>query len=429
MKLVANDRDRENKRIEDLLGGGSGSSQPMNVSEQTDAMLREIEERRARRAARQRELAEQVRAEEEAAKRRRERAQELAGKVGGDASEPKPGVVNSKDVRMPRVQNAKPETGSIPIIRQDVSGGAGMSGAAGGNTAAGRPTPKPRAKVKASDTARIPKVNEAELKRTAEAERSARAARTAGEHKRAASSEIGRGESADRRERRYRKSNNGGRKDMRKEKVNWVKELRDWVIAIAIAVIVALLIRNFVFTLVTVEGRSMEPSLSSGDRLYVNRFFYSPQKGDVVIFRPASDPDRPYVKRVIATEGDTIYIDFETGDVYVNDEIIDEPYINNPTTRTGSYIMELIANGQYSRENPIVIEEGHMFVMGDNRNNSTDSRIIGQIPEDEIIGGAVFRFWPLNKFGSVSYDEAALILDDETKTALEDAAQDESRFM
>ena len=426
---MANDRDRENKRIEDLLGGGSGSSQPMNVSEQTDAMLREIEERRARRAARQRELAEQVRAEEEAAKRRRERAQELAGKVGGDASEPKPGVVNSKDVRMPRVQNAKPETGSIPIIRQDVSGGAGMSGAAGGNTAAGRPTPKPRAKVKASDTARIPKVNEAELKRTAEAERSARAARTAGEHKRAASSEIGRGESADRRERRYRKSNNGGRKDMRKEKVNWVKELRDWVIAIAIAVIVALLIRNFVFTLVTVEGRSMEPSLSSGDRLYVNRFFYSPQKGDVVIFRPASDPDRPYVKRVIATEGDTIYIDFETGDVYVNDGIIDEPYINNPTTRTGSYIMELIANGQYSRENPIVIEEGHMFVMGDNRNNSTDSRIIGQIPEDEIIGGAVFRFWPLNKFGSVSYDEAALILDDETKTALEDAAQDESRFM
>lgn len=427
---MANDRDRENKRIDDLLGGGSGSSQPMNVSEQTDAMLREIEERRARRAARQRELAEQVRAEEEAAKRRRERAQELAGKVGGDASEPKPGVVNSKDVRMPRVQNAKPETGSIPIIRQEVSGGADMSGAAaGGNTAAGRPAPKPRAKVKASDTARIPKVNEAELKRTVDAERSARAARAAGEHKRAASSEIGRGESADRRERRDRKSNNGGRKDMRKEKVNWVKELRDWVIAIAIAVIVALLIRNFVFTLVTVEGRSMEPSLSSGDRLYVNRFFYSPQKGDVVIFRPASDPDRPYVKRVIATEGDTIYIDFETGDVYVNDEIIDEPYINNPTTRTGSYIMELIANGQYSRENPIVIEEGHMFVMGDNRNNSTDSRIIGQIPEDEIIGGAVFRFWPLNKFGSVSYDEAALILDDETKTALEDAAQDESRFM
>ena len=84
-----------------------------------------------------------------------------------------------------------------------------------------------------------------------------------------------------------------------------MKEIREWVVAIAIAVVMALLIRNFVFTLVKVQGSSMQPTLQENDRLYVNRFFYSPNKGDVVIFKPASDPERPYVKRVIATEGDT----------------------------------------------------------------------------------------------------------------------------
>lgn len=185
--------------------------------------------------------------------------------------------------------------------------------------------------------------------------------------------------------------------------VNWGKEIRDWVIAIAIAVVVALLIRNFVFTLVKVQGESMEPTLKSEDRLYVNRFLYDPQKEDVVIFVPESDPDRPYVKRVIATEGDTVYIDFNTGDVYVNDEIIDEPYIKEKTSRTGSYIMSLVTKGEYSRERPIVVEKDKIFVMGDNRNNSRDSREIGQVPKDEVLGGAVFRFWPLNKFGSIQY--------------------------
>ena len=93
------------------------------------------------------------------------------------------------------------------------------------------------------------------------------------------------------------------------------------------------------------------------DRLYVNRLFYTTKKGDVVIFKPSSDPKRPYVKRVIATEGDTVYIDFETGDVYVNDQVIDEPYIKTKTTRSGSYIAEQIASGNYSKDNPIVIEK------------------------------------------------------------------------
>lgn len=185
---------------------------------------------------------------------------------------------------------------------------------------------------------------------------------------------------------------------------SWLKEVRDWVIAIAVAIIVSLLIRNYVFTLVRVQGQSMEPTLQNNDRLYVNRFFYHPDKGDVVIFVPHTDPDRPYVKRVIATEGDTVYIDFGTNDVYVNDELLEEKYIKDPTARTGSYIESLKVRGEYSKSNPIVIQPGYIFVMGDNRNNSKDSRELGPVPVDEIIGGAVFRFWPFDSVGSVHRD-------------------------
>ena len=190
----------------------------------------------------------------------------------------------------------------------------------------------------------------------------------------------------------------------KKEKTNWIKELRDWVLAILVAVVVAFLVREYVFTLVKVQGASMEPSLHNNDRLYVNRMFYTPEKGDVVIFEPATDPNRPYVKRVIATAGDTVYIDFVTGNVYVNDEIIEEDYIKEKTREPGTYIAGLIKNGEYSKENPIVIQPGYVFVMGDNRNNSKDSRDLGPVPVEEIMGNAVFRFWPLDAMGGVHED-------------------------
>lgn len=190
-----------------------------------------------------------------------------------------------------------------------------------------------------------------------------------------------------------------------KEKINWVKELRDWVISILIAVVVAFVIREFVFTLVKVDGASMEPTLQHNDRLYVNRFFYQPEKGDVIIFEPATDPGRPYVKRIIATEGDTVYIDFKTGKLYINDVLMEEDYIKDLTHLKGSYIHSLETRGEYSKDNPIVIQPGYVFAMGDNRNNSKDSRELGPVPVDEIMGGAVFRFWPLDEFGSV-HEEA-----------------------
>ena len=189
---------------------------------------------------------------------------------------------------------------------------------------------------------------------------------------------------------------------------NWAKELRDWVIAIVVAVVIALVVRNYVFTLVKVQGQSMEPSLHNNDRLYVNRMFYKPEKGDIIIFRPATDPNRPYVKRVIATEGDTVYIDFNNGDVYVNNELLEEDYIKEKTQLMGSYIKSLISKGEYSKNSPIVIQPGYVFAMGDNRNNSKDSRELGPIPTDEIMGGAVFRFWPISDAGKIHRDAKEL---------------------
>ena len=188
------------------------------------------------------------------------------------------------------------------------------------------------------------------------------------------------------------------------KKTNWVKELREWAVAIIAAVLIALFVRQFVFTLVNVKGASMEPSLHENDRLYVNRLFYTPEKGDVVIFRPKTDPNRPYVKRVIATEGDTVYIDLRTGEVYVNDEIIDEPYIKAKSKAVHGYISKLIREDRYAKDDPILIKKGYVWCMGDNRNNSLDSRELGPIPVDEIIGGAVFRFWPLDSIGGVNYE-------------------------
>lgn len=192
-------------------------------------------------------------------------------------------------------------------------------------------------------------------------------------------------------------------------KSGWKKELRDWIEAIVIAVVVALVLRNFVLTLALVDGASMERTLSHGDRLYVNKVFYTPEKGDIVIIDTEKHPQGPLVKRVIATEGDTIYIDRISGMVYVNDELLEEDYIKGKTVLPvqkdnfgivrGYYgeLAEIFADPSYSRHNPIKLGEDEIFVMGDNRENSSDSRNLGIFKEDEVMGHAVFRFWPFDK--------------------------------
>ena len=170
---------------------------------------------------------------------------------------------------------------------------------------------------------------------------------------------------------------------------NIKKEIFDWTTSIVAAVIIALVIRTYIFTLVRVDGPSMNPTLTHGDTLYAQRFMYKPANGDIIIFRPPNSPETPYVKRVIATAGQTVMVDEFTHTVYVDDVALDEPYIAEPTLSAGSM------------HYPCTVPEGYIFVMGDNRNNSRDSRdsTVGLIPLENVIGRAMFRLLPLSGFG------------------------------
>ncbi len=387
------------------------------INAQTDAMLREIEERRQRRTARQREIEQQIQAEEEAKARRmaRRKAQEEANLTGiypknVPTVSSSDGVINNNAVKSEISSSENFPTGARFDRRPSSSEQPKTK------TTATSGERRSRRVVSAGETQVLPKITEAVPQKPPAKQKSSASSKTPRRAPERSNSVRANSQADSGRSAAPKKVSSApkGKPNKKNKEVNVMKEIREWVVAIAIAVVMALLIRNFVFTLVKVQGSSMQPTLQENDRLYVNRFFYSPNKGDVVIFKPASDPERPYVKRVIATEGDTVFIDFETGDVYVNDELLNEPYISEKTSRTGAYIRELIASGNYSKDNPIVVEKGKIFVMGDNRNNSKDSREIGQIPESELIGGAVFRFWPLAKFGSVDYEATtSYLIEDE----------------
>ncbi len=162
------------------------------------------------------------------------------------------------------------------------------------------------------------------------------------------------------------------------------EEIKDWVISILIAIVLAFFIRYFIVELYMVEGPSMRPTLVNGERLVVNKFIYrfkTPERGEVLVFRYPRDPSRDFIKRVIAVPGDTVEI--KDGRVFLNGQLLNEPYI-----------LERI-KGSY----PVAtVPEGHIYVMGDNRNNSEDSRFrdVGFVPVELIKGKAVTVFWPLD---------------------------------
>ena len=172
--------------------------------------------------------------------------------------------------------------------------------------------------------------------------------------------------------------------------MSWQSEVKDWVLSIVIAVALAFLIRTFVIEPYMVEGPSMLPTLISHERLLVNKFIYTfaePQKGEIIVFRYPRDPSRDFIKRVIATGGDTIEVR-PGGRVYVNGQIINEDYIKERTLGTF---------------NKSIVPEGHVFVMGDNRNNSEDSRFsdVGFVPFKLIKGKASVVFWPIDAWRSL----------------------------
>ena len=176
----------------------------------------------------------------------------------------------------------------------------------------------------------------------------------------------------------------------KKSEGGFLKELYEWTQAIAIAVVLALIINHFVFSIVQVQGASMEPTLNQSERLFVFKSFYKPKNKDIVIV-DSEQLGKFIVKRVIATGGQTINIDHETGEVSVDGEILNEPYINKSNS---AYIG---INDVY----PLEVPEDCVFVMGDNRGNSLDSRALGVIDNDDIMGKAVFRIWPIDSIGSL----------------------------
>jgi signal peptidase I len=164
-----------------------------------------------------------------------------------------------------------------------------------------------------------------------------------------------------------------------------LETVRDILETILIALLLAVLIRVFIIETFVVDGPSMEATLWDGQRLLVSKMAYrfsEPKRGDVVIFRYPLDPSKDYVKRVIAVGGDTIEV--RMGRVYVNSERREEPYVLNP--------------GLYDMRSTIV-PEGCVFVMGDNRTNSEDSRSFGPIKVESLKGKAIAVIWPLKSAG------------------------------
>ena len=156
-------------------------------------------------------------------------------------------------------------------------------------------------------------------------------------------------------------------------------EMFDWVQSLVVALLICVLVFTFVIREVSVSGTSMINTLYDGDRILISNLFYSPRQGDVVVLRKESFSTEPIVKRVIALEGQTVDIDFEAGIVYVDGQALDEPYIYEPTRRRIDF------------DEPVTVPEGCVFVMGDNRNGSTDSRDlrIGCVDVRLIMGKAL----------------------------------------
>lgn len=180
------------------------------------------------------------------------------------------------------------------------------------------------------------------------------------------------------------------RKNQKRAESN--RELYDWVQCLISALMICVVVFVFFIRVIDVKGTSMNPTLQNGDKMLVSDVFYKPKAGDVVIFKTDTyDPNKALVKRVIATEGQVVNIDFENGIVYVDGEPIEEPYIKELTRNKLDFI------------GPQTVPEGCVFVMGDNRNASNDSRDerIGMVDNRLILGRAYAVIYPLNSLGGI----------------------------
>lgn len=160
--------------------------------------------------------------------------------------------------------------------------------------------------------------------------------------------------------------------------------LLDWVESLVFAVALFLLLRAFVVETFQIPSESMIPTFYRGDRLFASKFSYlfrSPYRGEIIIFRSPPNPDLIFIKRVIGLPGDTVEV--RDGVTYVNGKPLEEPFIAAASLREFG---------------PLVVPDNSFFVMGDNRNNSSDSRVWGPVPRKYLVAKPILLFWPPNRF-------------------------------
>ncbi|MBO4901996.1 MAG: signal peptidase I [Lachnospiraceae bacterium] len=167
------------------------------------------------------------------------------------------------------------------------------------------------------------------------------------------------------------------------------REIMEWIIVIEVAVILAVVLNMFLIVNAVIPSASMETTIMTGDRIFGNRLAYmkkDPARGDIVIFKFPDDEKQLFIKRLIGMPGETL--EMKDGIVYINGEALDEPYLAT------------IPYGDYG---PVTVPEGAYFVMGDNRNNSADSRYWKQpfVYREKILGKAVFCYFPVSDFGKI----------------------------
>ena len=186
----------------------------------------------------------------------------------------------------------------------------------------------------------------------------------------------------------------GEEKQGKREKGSLASDLFDWAEALVYALALLVVVCAFFVRLSGVQGTSMYPTLDNGDQLLLLSFGYNePERGDIVVLMADDFMDQPLVKRVIGIGGDVIDMD-PSGTVTVNGEALYEPYINDLNGQD-MYLGDI--------QFPLTVPDGQVFVMGDNRNGSSDSRKaeVGTIPYEKIVGKAVFRLFPFNRMGRI----------------------------
>ncbi len=176
----------------------------------------------------------------------------------------------------------------------------------------------------------------------------------------------------------------------------------DWLEVLVHAIVAVVICFSFLFRIATIDGPSMRDTLQHGERVIITNLFYTPTAGDIVVISRNKEnsvytetaDNTPIIKRIIALEGQTVDIDFDEGVVYVDGIALKEDYARTPTNRS------------YDIEFPVTVDEGCVFILGDNRNDSLDSRSsrigdYGMVDTRYILGHAVFRLFPFDKIGKI----------------------------